>query len=111
MLARTTICVALAILMMPKHASSNQQAPFKVELHGLKLTWNGQPLAGSFALKQRCGEVGLATAGNTVTLLLVLDTSQQQVARIEKILRQDCGFRQVIYDVLIVLHRSKVSPP
>jgi len=111
MLSRTSICVALAILMLPKQASSNQQAPFKVELHGLKLTWNGQPLAGSFALKQRCGEVGLATAGNTVTLLSGLDTSQQQVARIEKILRQDCGFRQVIFEVLIVLHRGKAFRP
>jgi hypothetical protein len=93
--------------MLPKHASSNPPDPVKIELHGLKLTWNGQPLASPFALKQRCGEVGLSTAGNTVTLLSGLDTSRQHVARIEKILRQDCGFRQIIYEVFIVVGDRK----
>ena len=104
LLVRITI---LVVLWLPTASNANQPvAPFnpskiRIEVHAMGMTWNAEPLGSYASLQQECRLSRTQINGGAITIASGLDTSNVQVRRVAKILREDCGASVVIYDVII----------
>jgi hypothetical protein len=75
-----------------------------IEVHGLDVKWDGRELGGYPALQSRCKTLYSQTEGAPFTVASGIDTSQSEIRRVVKILREDCGSAHyVAYDVLVRL--------
>ena len=89
--AFTVVCTAYLLLTIGR-ASSTQPPAIDIDLHELAITWNKQPVAGYFALEQKCQIVRLPTSGQAVQILSGINTAPSQVARVSKF----CGKNAVL---------------